>query len=523
MKVERIIPLQQLEELEQLASSGELTESELRAVSHIISAVTNFEQTHPIQAYEPTPATRSGGPHQLTFHTSELSGRAIFGGNQSGKTKAGSMEAAFHFTGEYPSWYPVKMRLKPRNIGRIMAVDFAKSITEVIEPALKLAVSDKHIAEWKRNTQGHFYRAVSKTGSRFDCVTHDMPTKSLEGWQGDWFWMDEPPPRDKYIATIRGLIRRAGRWWLTCTPLSEPWLYDDIYTNSEFLSITIDIRDNPYLSEDQIAKFEAELTEDEKEARLHGKFMHLSGLTYKEFDPSVHIKSSSTVIPPEWPRWCVCDPHDRRPFAFIWFAVDPMDRIWIYDEWPKGWFHEMKASTKSLKDYVHILNEMEIGQHIYRRIIDGRACKAPLLVGTESGEHQDTLLDAFDDLGLTPPFEPSYITTTLGITDPGHLKVKEMLRVSLVTGEPSLFILDNCKNVIYSFQHNVWEDFRDSTQGIKERQSQFAKDFLDLIRYGVMDNPHWMEQNDWQRESSTHPSWVERNAMERGDFGGYGA
>lgn len=522
MENQGIIGPADLELIQELDKQGLVHPEELRTILQYVSAAERYPETHPIECYVPIPKTRDGKPHQKAFHQAPHKGRAFFGGNQSGKTKAGSIEAAMHFTGIYPDWYPEKLRFPQPNVGRILVVDFPKSVAEILEPALLKAIPRRFVSEWKKNTQGFFCKAVSTRNSRFDVVTHDMITKSLEGWQGDWFWMDEPPPRDKYVATIRGLIRRKGRWWLTATPLDEPWLYDQIFCNTEdFFILTIDIRDNPYLTEEEVAKFESELTEDEKEARLHGKFMHLSGLVYKEFDPNIHVVPATTEIPPEWPRWCIADPHDRRPFAFMWFAVDPLGRIWIYDEWPAGWFHEMKSSSKTLKDYVHILNEMEMGQRIYRRIIDGRACKMPVLASTEQ---QDTLLDAFDDLGLFPPFEPSYITSTLGITDPGHLKVKEFLRVSPVTDKPSLFVRANCKNVIYGFQHSVWENHRNETKGIRETQSQYAKDFLDLVRYGVMDDPKWMELQDWapQHDAQAKPKWVQENESFRSGGFGFG-
>ena len=500
--------------LRRVLREGNPNDPRVKKITEIMETNSIYERLHPIRAYKPILATRSGGPHQLSFHCASNEGRGAFGGNQSGKTQCGSKEASFAFCDEYPDWYPQAQRFPRRNKGRIVVKDFQKSVAEVIEPSLMEAIPDRYIADRRTNNKGYLVKLVSKTGASFDIVSHEMETKSLEGWQGDWAWFDEPPPRDKWVATLRGLVRRRGRWWLTCTPLDEPWMYDEIYTNSEYFLINIDMRDNPYLSEDAIARYEEKLTEEEREARIHGRFMHLAGLTYKEFDPSIHIKRNIT-IPPDWPRWCVCDPHGQRPFAFMWFAMDPMNRMWIYDEWPRGWFHEMKSSKYGLRDYSNILHEIEIGQRVYRRVIDGRAGKAPLLVGSTDGQKQDTLIDALQEVGLT--FEPSYITLTTGIADPGHLKVKEMLRVSPVTNEPSLFVLDHCKNTVYAFQHNTWAS--DNSQGVaRETQSQFAKDFLDLIRYGLMDDPHWVEFQPDQ----TQPHWAERNQAGAEGSRGYG-
>ena len=472
---------------------GELSEPDLRRAFTYLQVIDNYPQLHPIECYEPIRATRGGGPHTFAFHCAPNEGRGIFGGNQSSKTYSGAMEAAFRFTNIYPEWYPSALKLPRMNVGRIIVKDFPHSVSEVIEPALRRSIP-AHMLDGapKTNNKGYLVKMTSKTKARFDIVTHDTDITALEGWQGHWAWFDEPPPRTAWVATLRGLVRNRGRWWITCTPLTEPWMYDEIYTNPNYFIINVDMRDNPYLSEEAIRDFESKLTEEEREARMHGRFMHLSGLTYKEFDPAVHIRPTMP-IPPDWPRWCICDPHGQRPFALMWFAVDPMGRVWIYDEWPSGWFHEMKSSKYGLRDYVHILREKEMGQTVYRRVIDGRAGKAPLLVGSTDGAKQDTLIDAFQELGII--WEPSYITMTTGITDPGHIKVKEFLRVSPVTGEPSLFVLANCKNTTYAFQHNTW--LSDNSQGVaREVQSQFAKDFLDLIRYGLMDDPRWIDPNE---------------------------
>lgn len=504
--------------------AGTIPDDVLRGIAVRLRALSDYRKNHPIECYEPIKATRSGGPHQLAFHIAPHEGRSAFGANQSGKTACGSTEAAMHFTGVYPLWYPPERRMAPGNVGRIIVKDFSKSVAEVIEPALAKVIPNRYIKERKTNNKGYLIKMVSITGSRFDIVTHEMDTKTLEGWQGHWAWFDEPPPRDKWVATLRGLVRNHGRWWLTCTPLDEPWMYDEIYTNAEYFTIHLDMRDNPYLSEESIARYESKLTEEEREARIHGRFMHLSGLTYKEFDGAVHIRPAGTSIPADWPRWMVCDPHDRKPFAMAWCAIDPLGRRWWYDEWPGGWFHEMKSSTNSLRDYIHIIREKEMGQKIWRRVIDGRAGKAPLLVGTQSGAHQDSLIDGFADLGIV--FEPSYITLSTGITDPGHLRVKEALRMSLVTGEPGMFILANCKNLIYAYQHNTWENSRGSTGVVLERQSQYAKDFLDLVRYAEMDDMLWIDNVEGLLDSHSGqnqgPAWVEKNREERDGSYGYG-
>lgn len=467
----------------------------------LLSSSERYEDTHPIECYEPQ-------DYQFSFHNARPIDRilASFSANQTGKTYGAKFHTAFHFTGNYPEWY-TGFRCTQPSVGRILVKDFPKAVGEVIEPALKSALPPGAVRKWKRNSQGFITKITGNNGSSIDIVTHDMDTKSLEGWQGNYLWCDEPPPRDKWIACQRGLIRRNGFSYLSCTPLDEPWIYDEIYLNKNCFTITVDITQNKYLTKEAVDRFASQLNEDEKEARLHGRFMHLSGLVYKEFNSSTHIVESLPSDSGSWPIWQVVDPHTRKPFAIIYFKVDPLGRVWIYNEWPHGNFNSMKNSSSTPQDYANIFREMEVGKKVYRRIMDGRFCKQP------QGAGGDSLLQIFDKLDVH--FEPSYITMRLGTADPGHLKLKEKLRVSPVTGKPDMFILSNCTNVIYSFQHNVWENYRSETQGIKEKPAEYGKDFLDCIRYGMMDDPIYIvENNDLVKRSS----WVENREMQ-GTYG----
>jgi len=466
-----------------------------QALVLLSQGVDAYEHNHPVECYEPQ-------DYQFKFHNAVPVSRikAMFSANQTGKTYGAKMETSMHFSSTYPDWFK-GFTVRENSIGRILVKD-GKAIRENIEPALYSSIPRYTMSRNpKKNSQGELVKLFGRNNSSIDIVTHDMDTSSLEGWQGDYLWCDEPPPRDKWIACQRGLIRRNGFSYLSCTPLDQPWMYDDIYTNPNCFSITVDISQNKYLPKEAIERFALQLNEDEKEARLHGRFMHLSGLVYSEFGEA-HLKESMPDGWEEWPKWQVIDPHTRKPFAIIYFAVDPMGRIWIYDEWPREQFHKLKMSKYTPQDYANIFNEMEKQRKIHRRIMDGRFCKQPM------GAGGDSLLEIFDKLKYY--FEPSYITLKLGVTDPGHLKLKEMLRISPVTAEPNLFVLRKCHNVIYSFQHNTWGNYRDMEKGIMERPSEFAKDFLDCIRYGLMDDPkhHYLTdygRTRWQQDEFHQP------------------
>jgi len=283
----------------------------------------NWLKAQKLLLYEPM-------PKQDLFHKSPANRRALFGGNRVGKTVAGGMEFLFHLTGQYPDWYPEEGRFKGSIKGRIIAKDFQKGVGEVVTPFLEEWLDDSIIARRIKNPMGIPTKYQLKNGSVFDILTHEQSTEQFEGWRGHVAWFDEPPPRDKYVATLRGLVDYSGRHWLTLTPLTQPWIYDEVYTNPDpqTFCVTIDIRENTYLSESAIKEFENSLTHEEKEARLHGKFMHLSGLIYKEFTTETHV-IEPPVIKPHWSRYMAIDPHERTPTAVLWVAVDEKDNHFL--------------------------------------------------------------------------------------------------------------------------------------------------------------------------------------------------
>jgi hypothetical protein len=94
----------------------------------------------------------------------------------------------------------------------------------------------------------------------------------------------------------------------------------------------VSIYDNPHLSRKAIDEFAVSLTDEEKEARLLGKFLHLSGRIYGELDTNVHLIDSLPKNHDGFPVYFVLDPADRRPHHAIWAKVDPHGTLYVFDE-----------------------------------------------------------------------------------------------------------------------------------------------------------------------------------------------
>src|SRR3990167_9681578 len=110
---------------------------------------------------------KSWAPHdkQKAFQTSLAKGRVILGGNQSGKTEVGTLEAIYHATGLYPEWYPKEGRSPVPSTGRIVVSDFGKGFASVLKPKLERWLPPGALKEIRRNHEGWPERYYLKNGS----------------------------------------------------------------------------------------------------------------------------------------------------------------------------------------------------------------------------------------------------------------------------------------------------------------------------------------------------------------------
>ena len=126
---------------------------------------------------------------------------------------------------------------------------------------------------------------------RFDTVKSFLVNpQGSESSDWDAIHVDEPCSEEQYKAAARGLMDRGGKDWFTLTPLKEPWIYDKFFSRDDLdlldtgldkdshWSIRGTTYDNTYLSPKDIKDFEDSLTEDERQCRISGIPLELSGM-----------------------------------------------------------------------------------------------------------------------------------------------------------------------------------------------------------------------------------------------------
>ena len=422
---------------------------------------------------------------QEKAHLSKAHTILFCGGNRSGKTTLGAIELCWHLTRKYPDWYPWERRYF-RPIKAIVVCDANAKIEKVIEPKLKEYLPTEYIIQWKRITGGYLSRITCKDGSTVDFLSSEQDDLAFEGGDWDFYWGDEPQKKRKYEAIQRGLIDRNGKILLTFTPLFEPWIKDDLVDKADSKEIDFicadtrdnrfDIKGNPILSEEAIARFESQWDEDTRQTRIHGKFFHLRGIVYTEFS-EIHQTEFKYEYPN--PVIAVLDPHDRQPHHVIWAFLDRTDDLYIHTEFTKH------CTVQELASAVRATEKMN-GYKMKRRYIDPNFGRKPLIT---TGRNMIEELAASGCPGWCEADDAK---------EEGRLKVKDYLHYDTTkeishTNRPKMFF--HRKRVpltIRSIRNHQYEEWvgkiageRDPKEKHKDKDTHGA----DCIRYLCMSNP----------------------------------
>jgi hypothetical protein len=437
-------------------------------------------------------------PNKMQYGAHRCSARTILycGGNRAGKTTFGAMELSYHLTRKYPEWYPIDRRFKKPIKAVVSGTSFA-IVNRVIEPKL-LAYLPRDYYTIKRTAQGYLSRINCIDGSTVDFLTSEMDDMMYESADWDFAWMDEPQQKRKWQGVQRGLVDRKGREVITFTPLTEPWMKEELVDKADGKRIalfTVNIRDNtqamdgtPILSEEAIAEFEATLPEDVRETRIDGKFFHLRGVVYKEFGEQ-HISTWTYEYPN--PVICVLDPHDRVPHHVIWAFVDRQDDIFVDFEFEKH--IELDELAKQI-----LAIEKARGYNVRKRIIDPNFGRKPSKVGTNY-----TVIQELSRNGC--PFYEGQDNIELGhmiIRDYLHFDRKKPISA---TNKPKLFFhRERVPKTISSMRNLQYEEWMGKTAGekdAKEVEKDKENHGADDVRYLCITRPRFRNLYDPARKA----------------------
>jgi phage terminase large subunit-like protein len=418
-------------------------------------------------------------PHekQRRFHESLYPKKQFVGGNRSGKTTAGAAEAVWYMGGEHP--YKRLPWTAPTR-GRIVTVDVAQGIEKIIKPMLSSLIPKSWLinGSWEDSYDKELRTLTLANGSFAEIMTYEQDLGKFAGTTRHWCWFDEEPTKEIFTECNLRLLDTAGHWWITMTPVEGmTWTYDEIYAmfgiDPYLLVIEVDMDDNPYLTEEGKELALSGLSQEDLDARQHGRYVSVGGLVYPEFDPIKHVIDPVST-PPGWLRFDAMDHGIRNPTAWLFCCVDKDGRIIILDEhYEAGRIVSHHAKIVKEKD-------AEFGFPAYR-------------VGDPSIRNTDPIT------GTSVQLEYIFndIPIILGNNDvsAGIIRIKSKLLGTDFGGgkTPELYITRNCDRLIWELRKYRWGKWAHKKmnydRNAKEEPVKKDDHACDSLRYALASRP----------------------------------
>jgi len=327
----------------------------------------------------------------------------------------------------------------------------------------------------------------TSTGFVVDKMSYEQDVKEWESATLGGAFFDEPPPKDKYGATV-ARMRKGGVIGMFMTPLTQSaWIMDELVdSHTQRCGIVYaDMEDNckvhgvrGHLEHEHIEQIIKNMDPDEVDARVHGKSMHLSSVILgKAFNRTAHVIPDDIKMPTGAQRFLVVDPARGKPWAMGWGWVDMRGRLVFDNEYPIEDWLKCRETRLSIKDYADIIrrDEAENGPVAFK-IIDRHFANARNDYGTTLKQ------DLEEKFGLE--FQDSY--NCENEVEVGIQKVKDYLRYDNTRAVdtlnfPLMAVKARCKNTMRALER--WE--RDPVS-LKPNALSPYKDHFDVVRYGCM-------------------------------------
>ena len=425
---------------------------------------------------------------QMEFHKCNRRNRWVFGGNRSGKTECGAVEAVWLARGIHPfkenkagveGWVVSLSSQVQRDVAQQKILQYLKPewIVDVVMLSGRKDVPENGVIDYIviKNVFGSY--------SRIGFKSCDQGREKFQGTSLDFVWFDEEPPYDIYLECRMRVLDRKGQIFATMTPLKGlSWVYNTIYLNpandKEIWTIQMEWADNPYLDEEEIEFMSSILSKDELESRRYGKFLSNGGMVYSEFDPLVHVIEPFDV-PKDWFDTISIDPGLHNPLSAHWYAVDYDGNIYV--------IAEHYFSNKTVEWHADKIREkcIKLGWKQRNGFIDALI---------DSAANQKTLAS---EKSVAELFYDNKINVNTKVNKDlfaGISRVKSYLKN--IKGEARLKIFSTCTNLIREIKGYFW--------GNADTPIKKDDHALDELRYYIMTKPEPTKQFDTKSEITLH-------------------
>ncbi len=394
-------------------------------------------------------------PHegQKSLHRSEARFRVVVAGRRWGKSISAAKEAEL-------------MILKPGTRGWIVSKTY-----ELGEKVYR-EIYNTLIRKFQFPTLRSSYSLKSGSmyiefpwGSSVEVKSADHPD-SLVGEGLDWLVFDECAVCKSLVweQYLRPTLSDRKGWALfITTPRGYNWLYDLWKRGKdpdypEWESFHFPSWNNPYLKQEDIEEARKTLSKATFEQEYGASFTYSSGQVYKEFNESIHIIPENELkVGSDWLKYRSLDFGYENPFVCLFIAVDPEDRVIIYDE-----YYQRHKTIEQHAEYLRREEENARKKYKREKVYEWTTCDP------SGAGYRATLLE-------------KGIPTIAGRSD--LLSGIEMVRHQLMIrddGKPGLYVSSKCVQTIKEFNLYSYPDSSNTEEPMKCNDHA-----MDSLRYFI--------------------------------------
>ena len=225
------------------------------------------------------------------------------------------------------------------------------------------------------------------------------------------------------------------------------------------------LEDNPYLMQtDDYYAMLASLPEVQRKQFLDGNWEAFEDSSFPEFNKDIHVIKPFD-IPRNWMKFRACDWGYSSPACCLWIAVDFDNNLFVY--------RELYTQKVTADMFARKVLDAEEGEYIRYGVLDSSTWARRGDIGPSIAETM--ILEGCR-------WRPSDRSPRSRIA--GKLEIHKRLRPDEETGYPSLFILDNCVNLIRTLP--MLPTDKNNPEDVDTHAEDHA---YDALRYGCMSRP----------------------------------
>lgn len=236
------------------------------------------------------------------------------------------------------------------------------------------------------------------------------------------------------------------------------------------------------------------LPEQQRKQLLDGDWEVFSGQAFTEWCPDIHI-IKKFEIPKHWERWTAIDFGFSKPFACLWFAMDPCTRrFYCYRELYGAQIRDVLQAKR-----IMAMSHMSDGtpEKVSFNVAD------PSIWAKRGNGLSTAEVYALNGLNVIPGANDRVI---------GKMRVHDYLSIAQ-DGKPWLQVFDNCVNLIRTLPELILDV--NNTEDVNTKQEDHA---YDALRYFLMTRPSVKSTDtnddyDYTKDPVSRNEWINMKKM----------